>query len=259
MFHIEKDGDQFAFIDDSDKIELVLPQEHINKLSYLVKQYMTRKSKKGNKKSITAILLDEFKTGNYMSLQGKPYMVYDIETSSNIAHLKDTEFYLAYAMYPGAGNKMRYEYIAQDDIQNFMQSMLDFDGYIIGFNNIAFDNVVSAYSAGFGEEEIAQLNAKSLDIFLFIRNLTGKRIGLNKVSQALVAIEKTLDVGEQGENLWQQYQNTGDAQYINEFKKYCKNDVRMTALVMLYLLHYKKMFIDGKEYNYTIEEFIKLA
>lgn len=33
----------------------------------------------------------------------------------------------------------------------------------------------------------------------------------------------------------------------------------MTALVMLYMLHYKKMFIDGEEFTYTIEDFVKLA
>jgi type IV secretory pathway VirB4 component len=74
-----------------------------------------------------------------------------------------------------------------------------------------------------------------------------------------VAIEKTLDVGAQGDNLRKQYKNTGDKQYLDEFKSYCKNDVKMTALVMLYMLHYKKIFIDGEEHNYTIDQFIKLA
>ena len=43
---------------------------------------------------------------------------------------------------------------------------------------------------------------------------------------------------------------------MDEFKKYCKNDVRMTALVMFYFLHYTKIFRDGEEYPFDIEEFV---
>ena len=41
-----------------------------------------------------------------------------------------------------------------------------------------------------------------------------------------------------------------------EFKKYCKNDVRMTALVMFYFLHYQKIFIDDEEFVFTMEDFL---
>lgn len=60
---------------------------------------------------------------------------------------------------------------------------------------MAFDNPVVTYAAGGTDEDLAAINAKSLDLFLFVRNMTGKRIGLNKISQALVDVEKTLDVG----------------------------------------------------------------
>jgi hypothetical protein len=33
----------------------------------------------------------------------------------------------------------------------------------------------------------------------------------------------------------------------------------MTAFVLLYLLHFKKIFIDDKEIKFTLEDFIKLA
>ncbi len=258
LFHLAQKENMYQFIDETDKIELLLPKDEMNKLSYSVKQFMTRKNKDAKKKSIMAILGDAFKEWHYMTIADKPYMVYDIETSSNIWNLKDTEFYLAYAMYPD-WNRMRYEYIWQEDLKKFVQKMLDFDGYIIGFNNMWFDNIVSAYSAWWWEDEVNQLNAKSLDLFLFIRNMTGKRIGLNKISQALINIEKTLDVGAQGDTLWKRYQEEWDEQALSEFKKYCKNDVKMTALVLLYMLHYKKMFIDGEEYTYSIEDFIKYA
>jgi hypothetical protein len=43
---------------------------------------------------------------------------------------------------------------------------------------------------------------------------------------------------------------------LEDFKKYCKNDVRMTALVLLYLLHYKKLFLEGEEIAFSIEDLV---
>lgn len=57
--------------------------------------------------------------------------------------------------------------------------------------------------------------------------------------------------------LWNQYQTTGDQKFLEEFKKYCKNDVRMTALVMFYFLHFKKIFVEGEEFVFTTEEFVQ--
>ncbi|OQY39932.1 MAG: hypothetical protein B6229_02790 [Spirochaetaceae bacterium 4572_7] len=88
------------------------------------------------------------------------------------------------------------------------------------------------------------INKKSLDIFYFIRNITGKRIGLNKISEAFIGIKKTLESGAEGEVLRKKYKDTGDEKFLDEFKQYCKNDVRMTAFVLLYLLHFKKVFIE---------------
>jgi hypothetical protein len=57
--------------------------------------------------------------------------------------------------------------------------------------------------------------------------------------------------------LWNEYKKTGDVSFLEEFKKYCKNDVRMTALVMFYFLHYKKIFIDDEEFDFTLDDFLK--
>jgi len=87
---------------------------------------------------------------------------------------------------------MEYEYIDQDGLKAFVQKMLDFDGYIVGFNSIAFDNIVSVYNVGGTEEDIKKLNDKSIDLFLFVQAMTGKRLGLNKIAEALVNVSKTL-------------------------------------------------------------------
>ncbi len=199
--------------------------------------------------------MDEFKTGQYSQILDKPYLVYDIETTT-IDDLRSAKFLLAYAMYPN-GDKMEYECIMQEDLKGFVDKMLAFDGYIVGFNQIWFDNPVSVWNAGYGDPEIEILNQKSIDLYVFFQKLTKRRIGLNKLSEALVGVQKTLSSGAEGEVLWNKYQETGDKKFLEEFKKYCKNDVRMTALVMFYFLHFKKLFIEVEEFDFTIEEFVQ--
>ncbi|MEI6774363.1 MAG: hypothetical protein WCL18_06335 [bacterium] len=46
----------------------------------------------------------------------------------------------------------------------------------MGFNSIAFDNMVSVYNVDGSEDDIKQLNEKSIDLFLFVRAMTGKRL-----------------------------------------------------------------------------------
>ena len=48
--------------------------------------------------------------------------------------------------------------------------------------------------------------------------------------------------------------DNNDLEALEEFKKYCKNDVRMTMLIFLYFMHYKKLFIEGEEITFTLED-----
>jgi len=52
------------------------------------------------------------------------------------------KFIMAYAAQPTENNKMQYEYIDTSNLKDFIQRLLDFDGYIVGFNSISFDNPV---------------------------------------------------------------------------------------------------------------------
>jgi hypothetical protein len=56
--------------------------------------------------------------------------------------------------------------------------------------------------------------------------------------------------------LYKKYIEENDLDALEEFKKYCKNDVRMTMLVFLYLMHFKKLFIEGDEINFTLEDLV---
>jgi uncharacterized protein YprB with RNaseH-like and TPR domain len=83
-------------------------------------------------------------------------------------------------------------------------------------------------NVGYGKAEIDILNQKSLDPFLFLWKLLGKRMSLNNVAQALISSGKTLTSGKEGEELLQQYKKTKNEKLLTKVKKYCKNDVHIT-------------------------------
>ncbi|MDR0860917.1 MAG: hypothetical protein LBO09_08345 [Candidatus Peribacteria bacterium] len=46
---------------------------------------------------------------------------------------------------------------------------------------------------------------------------------------------------------------------LETLKSYCENDVVMTTLLFFYLLHFKKIYLDGEEYLYDIPKFLAYA
>jgi hypothetical protein len=257
-FCCSKTDNNIILRDEKEKIELVLDEKEKIDLHNIVKNFIIKKEKQFWQKTIEQILMDEFSSGWYTTINNKPYLVYDIETTVS-DDIKNTKFLLWYAMYPAENNKMHYEYISQENLADFVQKMIDFDWYIIGYNNIWFDNPVCVYNCWWSQEHLDEINRKTIDLYVFLNKLTGKRLGLNKVATALVGIQKTLESWVEGETLWKKYQETEDTKYLEEFKAYCKNDVRMTALLMLYLLHFKKVFIEGEEKNFDDEDFLQLS
>jgi len=256
-FRFQNNNDEYVLMDEKEKVQVILDEQGKREFQGMIKNYILKKEKTTWQKSIEQILLDEFHTGKYSTIWWKNYMVYDIETDTNIENLKETKFLLAYAMYPTAWNKMTYEYVDQEWLQAFVQKMLDFDWYIVGFNSIAFDNMVSVYNVDGSEDDIKQLNEKSIDLFLFVRAMTGKRLWLNKIAEALVNVSKTLSSWAQWEVLYKKYIEENDLDALEEFKKYCKNDVRMTMLIFLYFMHFKKLFIEGEEIIFTLEDLVE--
>lgn len=259
FFKIAKKWEDLELSDEIEKIQLTIPMNDKSKLQDLLKQYILKKERQQWQKTIEEILFDEFKAWTFNTINGKPYIVYDIETTVWVWENLDTfKFLLAYSMTPW-DQKMDYEYVDIEWLENFAKKLVNFDWYVIWFNSFAFDNPITIKQGWLTENDLEILNKKSLDIFYFIWNLSWRRIWLNKLSEALIWIQKTLTSWAEWEVLRQEYQKTWDKKYLEEFKKYCKNDVRMTAFVLLYLLHFKKIFIDDKEIKFTIEDFIKLA
>lgn len=242
--------------DEMDKIEIEVPIDHKGALSDLVKKFIIKKGRLNGQKTIEEILMEEFTTGNFLKTLGKPYLVYDIETSLIKGDLRNTKYYLWYSFEEVEPWKGQYECIMLEDLPQFVEKMLNFDGYIVGFNQCFFDNPVCIYNLWGTDEQIQQLNEKSIDLFLFIHELTHKRIGLNKICDALVSVTKTLDSWADVEGMWTKWEETHDDTLIEDVKKYCKNDVRMTALLFFYFLHFKKLYMDDEEYVFTISDMI---
>ena len=197
-FRIVKNAeDDYLFIDEKEKIELHATQTTLTKLHNMLKSQSSIKRHTKGSKTMKQILWHDFKEDHkFTSLNGKPYLVYDIETTYATGNLRDVKFYMAYAFIVNEDGVGKYSFIGPDSLDRFVNYMVNFDGYIVGFNSIAFDNPVSVYNATNGTQEMIDIiNNKSIDLFLFLWNLTGKRMGLNRTASALVGIEKTLESG----------------------------------------------------------------
>ena len=245
-----------SIFDDVEKIEIEVPADNKGKLNDLVKKFIIKKGRLSGQKTIEELLMEKFTTGAFLADLWKPYLVYDIETELIKGDFKKTEYYLWYSFEEIEPGKGKYECILKEDLEKFVEKMLNFDGYIVGFNQIFFDNPVCIYNLGLSEDKIQILNEKSIDLFVFVYQLTQKRIGLNKICDALVNVTKTLDSGADVESLRADWKNTWNQKILEKVKTYCKNDVRMTTLLFFYFLHFKKIFMDDEEYTFTIDDLI---
>lgn len=251
-------SNSYVFIDEKEKIELLVDDDVLKQL--------TNKFKSNNSvekwDSVLDVLFQDFQEQSYRTIWWKPYVVYDIETLMAIPNLKNLEFQLWYTItssdYLPSFDK-QFKYVDKASIKKYVDFLLDFDWYIVWFNNIWFDNIVAAYNAWYGKDEIEKLNNKSLDIFYYLRNLTGKRMWLNKVATALIGLAKTLwGWGSEWADLLKDWIATGNTESLKKVKDYCKWDVKMTLWVLLYLCRFSEFFIDWEQYNFKEEEFIAL-
>ncbi len=256
-FRLSKKDNCIIFADEWEKIELHASDEDVNQLHNLLKKEKKLSKDIKNNLSIKNILDEEFASGDRRTINGKPYIVYDIETenvtSNNIATHK---FTIAYALMSDSGE---YKLITETNLKKFTDFLLNFDGYIIGFNHIWYDNPVLCYNAGYSTAEIERLDEKSIDLFLFVWQLMQRRMSLNKLGAALVGAKKTLESGLEGVALRKKYKEEWDQKAYNQFKKYCKNDVTMTHLILLYFLKYQKLSgEDGEDISFDEDKLLSL-
>jgi hypothetical protein len=55
------------------------------------------------------------------------------------------------------------------------------------------------------------------------------------------------------------YKETGQEKFLNKVKKYCKNDVRITLWVILYLVKHQEVFLDGQAYILNTDDLIEMG
>lgn len=263
-FRVMLEDNRLHFFDEIDSIEVEIPADHKWWLNDLIKGFITHKQRQTGQKTIKEILWECFLQGKFTEMMGKPYLVYDIETSLIGARLEDTEFYIWYWMSEIEPWKAEYHCITQDNLAEFVDMMLAFDGYIVWFNQMYFDNPVCVYNifkdSDSREIAIKNLNEKSLDLFVFVRKMTWKRVWLNKLSENLVWLTKNLEWWWASvETLWKSRKDTWNQEILNQIKSYCENDVKMTVFLLYYLLFFKKLAIDWEEFLYDLPDFITLA
>ena len=262
LMKIELINDNIHITDEIDNIQIEVPFNNKSELDKLVKSYISKNKKQSWLKTVEQILMDSFIEGNFYSILWKPYLVYDIETSLiswEISEKNFPEFYIWYSMEEISSWKMQYECIMKDQLWDFVNRMLNFDGYIIGFNQIYFDNPVCIYNTWLTNSELEKLNEKSLDLYVFFHQLTNKRMWLNKISDSLIWVKKTLDSWADVESLRKEWNQSWDKKILKTIQEYCKNDVRMTALVLLYLLHFKKVDLDNESFLFDIDKLIEIS
>jgi len=122
--------------------------------------------------------LEEYRAGNLRQILGKPYLVYDIETTFGSGTGQYFEMSYDISSADDHSEEFAYTYVDRTNMKELADRLLAYDGWIIGYNNIAFDNPVLMKNCGYGEKEIAILNKKSIDPFLVIQKLTGRRMSL---------------------------------------------------------------------------------
>ena len=262
LLNIQLVGKDIYITDEVDSIQIQIPADDKSSLNRIMIRYISKKQRQVWQRTIEQILMDTFVEWKFYSILWKPYIVYDIETaliSWEVNEKNFPEYYLWFSMEEVEAGKMEYSCIMMEDLKEFVQKLINFDWYIIWYNQIYFDNPVSVYNAWLTNDEVKILNEKSLDLYVFFQQLTGRRMWLNKVSDSLVWVSKTLDSWADVESLWKERKEKDDKKILKKIQEYCKNDVRMTALVLMYLLHFQKVDLEDGEYTFDIDRFLELS
>ena len=262
LLNIQLVGKDIYITDEVDSIQIQIPADDKSSLNRIMIRYISKKQRQVWQRTIEQILMDTFVEWKFYSILWKPYIVYDIETaliSWEVNEKNFPEYYLWFSMEEVEAGKMEYSCIMMEDLKEFVQKLINFDWYIIWYNQIYFDNPVSVYNAWLTNDEVKILNEKSLDLYVFFQQLTGRRMWLNKLSDSLVWVSKTLDSWADVESLWKERKEKDDKKILKKIQEYCKNDVRMTALVLMYLLHFQKVDLEDWEYTFDIDRFLELS
>lgn len=259
IFRLHKKEWWILLVDEKDKIELSIDQDWVNKLHNLLKNDKNISKIKESTDTILNELNNAYTWWEMRSINSKPFIVYDIETIWDINNLKDMKFIMAYSSNSLDNNSknIQYKYVSDKSLKKFVDYLFNFDWYVVWYNNIYFDNPVICYNLWYWDWIIDEINRKSIDLYQFILNITWKRISLDKAASSLVSVWKTLSSWLEWSEFYKEYLKTWEESLLNKVKNYCKNDVKMTLMLLLYLVNYKRLYIDWKEFAYDEIDLVK--
>ncbi len=144
-------------------------------------------------------------------------VVFDIETTGDIRNFAELEMTVVSICETETG---KYSSYTKEELIN-LWPILEKAERLIGYNSESFDiPILNKYYAG---------DLKSfphLDLLKVIKESSGKRYRLNDIAKATLQIEKSAD-GLQAMKWW-------DEGKIDEIKKYCEQDVRVTKEIYEY-------------------------
>ena len=257
-FRIILKENNLEIINEKEAIRLKLDDETINKLHNILK----KKIDNSGKKNIANSLEERFLNSNMKEIFWKHFLVYDIETIWNIQNLKETKFMVGYVIDSKDFEKWespKYKYISAKNLDKFVKYLLEYDGYIVWYNNVWFDNPVIVYNSSLEDKEdaIKKINEKSLDLFWVYSKIFWKKIGLDSVASHIVWVSKTLSSWAEWSQLLKQYEENNDTKALNKVKNYCKNDVKMTLTILLYLIFIWTISYQENDINIDFEQIIK--
>lgn len=122
----------YRFVDEKEKIELVVSEDELAILHTMLmdKQRVITMQKQ---KTIDQQLFEEFQNGAYRTIAGKPYLVYDIETTYSATAYNKQYFEMAYALDSAhEGDKAtQFFYVDQTNLHKFCDHLLAYDGRLI--------------------------------------------------------------------------------------------------------------------------------
>ncbi len=162
------------------------------------------------------------------------YVVFDLETQNifeDVGSSDPTSLDISVAsLYDSATDQ--YTTVAIDELHK-LWPIIEAADALVGFNSNHFDvPLLNKYYPG------DLFSIKSIDLLEDIKNSLGRRIRLDNVASATVGARKSAD-GLQAVRWWREGK-------INEIKKYCEQDVRVTKEVFEYARqHGHILYKDG--------------
>ena len=131
-----------------------------------------------------------------------------------------------------------YRVYPEDELEDLVQLLTKAD-LVVGYNHLHFDyGVLEGYTVlDLGSQTV------NLDLMVDLKEILGRRVGLDKVASATLGTGKTA-VGVDALKWWREHKTTGNNEPLMKIAEYCAYDVKVTKCVHEYGRKYGHIKID---------------